>query len=73
MREPLVSIILTYYKKRKYIKKTIKSIKDQSYKNFQLICVYDDTDKTDLSYLKKLIATHYQYNLKIMLLTLYLI
>ena len=57
MKKPLVSIILTYYRKRKYIKKTIKSIQNQSYKNFQLICVYDDTDKTDLSYLKKLIAT----------------
>ena len=57
MKEPLISIILTYHRKRKYIKKTIKSIKDQSYKNFQLICVYDDTDKTDLNYLKKLMAT----------------
>ena len=55
MNKPLISIILTYYKKKKYIKKTIGSIIGQSYKNFQLIFVYDDIDKKDLNYIQKII------------------
>ena len=55
MSNPLISIIITYYKKKKYIQKTIESIKRQSHKNFQLIFVYDDTDQKDLSYIKKII------------------
>ena len=55
MNNPLISIIITYYKKKKYIHETIESIKRQSHKNFQLIFVYDDTDKKDLNYIKKLI------------------
>ena len=55
MKKPLVSIILTYYKKRSFITKTIKSIFNQSYQNFELICVYDDDNKKDLKFLKKLI------------------
>ena len=44
----LISIILPYYKKRNFIDETIKSILSQSYKKFELIIIYDDTDKTDL-------------------------
>ena len=50
----LISIILPYYKKRNFIDETIKSILSQSYKKFELIIIYDDTDKTDLFFLKKL-------------------
>ena len=55
MSNPLISIIITYYKKKKYIQETIESIKRQSHKNFQLIFVYDDTDKKDINYIKKII------------------
>ena len=55
MSNPLISIIITYYKKKKYIQETIESIKRQSHRNFQLIFVYDDTDKKDINYIKKII------------------
>ena len=48
-----VSIIIPYFKKKKYIKNTIKSVLDQTHKNFEIILVYDDQDKSDLLYLKK--------------------
>ena len=51
----LISIILPYYKKKFFISKTIKSILTQSHQNFELIIIYDDNDKKDLIYIKKLI------------------
>ena len=50
-----VSIVIPYYKKRKFIKKTIDSIKRQTFKNFEIIIVYDDEDFTDLAYIKKIV------------------
>ena len=55
-KKPLISIIITYYKKKIYLKKTIKSILDQTYKNYELIFVYDDTNLEDLKYIKSLIS-----------------
>ena len=55
-KKPLISIIVTYYKKRKFIKKNLNSILNQSYKNYEIIFVYDDDDKKDLHYIKKLIG-----------------
>lgn len=51
----LVSIIIPYYKKKKYIKLTINSVISQTYKNFELIIIYDDKNKEDLNFLKKII------------------
>jgi len=45
---PIVSIILPYYKKINYIKKTINSILDQSFKDFEIILIYDDENLQDL-------------------------
>jgi teichuronic acid biosynthesis glycosyltransferase TuaG len=55
MKKILLSVIITYYKKKNYIKKTLKSLENQSFKNYQVILVYDDPDKTDLNYIKKLL------------------
>jgi teichuronic acid biosynthesis glycosyltransferase TuaG len=44
---PLVSIILPYYKKINFFKETYKSIKNQNFKNFELIIIYDDQDLKD--------------------------
>ncbi len=52
-KKNFVSIIITYYKKKKYLAKTLKSISDQSFKNFEIIFVYDDKDKNDLKFVKK--------------------
>ena len=51
----LVSIIIPYYKKKKYIELAINSAIQQTYKNFELIIVYDDENKEDLNFLKKII------------------
>jgi teichuronic acid biosynthesis glycosyltransferase TuaG len=50
----LVSVIVPYFKKRIYIKNTIKSILNQTYKKFEIIIIYDDSDLTDLEYIKKI-------------------
>ena len=49
----LVSVIVPYYKKKKFIERTIKSILSQTYKNFEIIIIYDDTDRSDLELIKK--------------------
>ena len=49
---PLISIIIPYYKKKKFFQKTIKSVLKQTYKNFEIILIYDDVDKTELPFVK---------------------
>ena len=52
----LVSIIIPYYKKKNYIKKTINSILKQTYKKFEIIIINDEPgelSKNILSFLKK--------------------
>ena len=51
-KKELVSIIITYYKKKKYLKKTLNSIFNQIYQNFEVILVYDDTKKDDLNFVR---------------------
>jgi len=51
----LVSIVIPYYKKKKYIKQSIKSVLNQTYKNFEIIIIYDDEELQDLDYLKDLV------------------
>ena len=41
----LISIIIPYFKKKKYIIKTVKSVLKQKYKNIEIILIYDDIDK----------------------------
>mgnify|MGYP006088459721 CR=1 FL=1 len=50
----LVSIIIPYYKKKKYIKKTINSIINQTYQNLEIIIIYDDPNTNDLDFIKYL-------------------
>ncbi len=53
-----VSIVMPYYKKRLFFYKTLTSIKNQSYKNFEIIIIYDDEDITEYYYLKKIIKKY---------------
>ena len=50
----MISVILTYYRKRQFIKKCLKSIISQTYKNYEVILVYDDDDKEDLKNIKNI-------------------
>tara|TARA_Y100001936_G_scaffold142385_1_gene138901 strand:- start:342 stop:1091 length:750 start_codon:yes stop_codon:yes gene_type:complete len=50
----LVSIIIPYYRKRKFIKSEIISAIKQSYSNIEIIIIYDDPIKSDLNYIKNL-------------------
>ena len=52
---PKVSIIISYYKKSFFFEKTINSILKQTYKNYDIIVIYDDTDKTELNLVKKIL------------------
>ena len=47
----LISVIIPFYKKKNFIKKTIESILNQTYTNIEIILIYDDKDKNDLNYL----------------------
>ena len=51
----LVSIIIPFYKKKLFFKKTIDSILHQTYKNFEIILIYDDPDKSDLAFVKRVL------------------
>ena len=50
----LVSIIIPYFKKKDYILDAINSILNQTYQNFEIIVVYDDIDKSELSLIHKI-------------------
>jgi len=43
----LVSIIMPYYKKEIFVRDSVKSILNQSYKNFEIILVNDDVENKD--------------------------
>ena len=58
-----LSIILPYYKKRKFIKKTLNSIINQSFKNHELIIIYDQEDLYDLKYIKKILKKRIRYKI----------
>ena len=49
-----VSVIIPYFKKKNFIKKTINSILNQTHKNLEIIVIYDDEDHSDLELIKKL-------------------
>ena len=53
----LISVIVPYFKKKKFIKKTINSILSQTYKNLEIIIVYDDVNRTDLEFINNIRET----------------
>ena len=51
----MILVMLLYHTlKKKFIEKTIKSILSQTYKNFEIIVVSDDLNRSDLKFIKKL-------------------
>ena len=49
----LVSVIMPYYKKKKYFEFALNSILNQHYKNFEIIVVFDDDDDDELNFVKQ--------------------
>ena len=48
---PLVSVIIPYFNKKQYIKDAVNSVLNQTFKNFEVIIVYDDKNLIDYNYL----------------------
>jgi len=47
----LISVIIPYYHKKKYILQTIKSVIKQTYKNLEIILIYDEENKDNLNFI----------------------
>ena len=54
----LVSVIIPYYKKIDHIEKTIQSVLDQTFEDFEIIVIYDDNIKNDLKQIEKFIKNN---------------
>ena len=57
----LVSVIMPYFKKKRFVDKSINSVLNQSYNNYEIIIIYDDENLDDFFYLKnskKTIKSH---------------
>jgi len=46
----LISIIMPYYKKKSFFLESLNSALNQTYKNTEIIIIYDDIDLTDLNF-----------------------
>ena len=53
MNKSKVSVIIPYYKKKKYIVKTLYSVLNQTHRNLEVIIIYDDKNLDDLKFIKK--------------------
>jgi len=51
----IISVVIPYFKKKLFFKETIKSIINQSYKNFEIILIYDDMNQNQLSFVKSIL------------------
>tara|TARA_B100001971_G_C18125802_1_gene501981 strand:+ start:192 stop:932 length:741 start_codon:yes stop_codon:yes gene_type:complete len=59
----LISIIIPYFKKKEFFEKTIHSVLNQTYSNFEIFIVYDDENKGDLDFVKKISELDSRINL----------
>ena len=50
----LVSIIMPYFKNKKYVKYSVLSVLNQTFKNFELIIVYDNKTSDELKFINKI-------------------
>lgn len=61
----LISVIMPFYKKKPYFSNSLKSVLNQSYRNIEIIIVYDDNDLDDLNHIKSLASN--KHNISIIL------
>ncbi len=66
LKKNFISIIIPYHKKKIFFKETIQSINKQSYKNFEVIIIYDDSDKSELNHVKK-IMNNFKFEKKLLI------
>ena len=50
----LVTVIIPYHKKINFINECIQSVLNQTYENFEIILIYDDSELDDLDYIKNI-------------------
>ena len=50
----LVTVIIPYFKKKDFIRETLNSVLKQTFKNLEIILIYDDKEFDDLEYFKSL-------------------
>ena len=50
-----VTVIMPYFKKIKYFKKTYLSLTKQTYKNYRVLIIYDDKNLHELIKIKKIV------------------
>ena len=50
----LISVIMPYYKKKSFIQDAVCSALNQTYKNIEIIIIYDDVNLTDLKYIMEI-------------------
>jgi teichuronic acid biosynthesis glycosyltransferase TuaG len=53
-----VSIIIPYYKNINFFPQTLNSIKNQTFKDYEIIIIYDDGNKEELEPLKKILKNN---------------
>lgn len=61
----LVSIIIPYYKNKKFLSKTLLSVFSQTYKKFEIIIIYDDKSDDDLKFIQKIIKNFSNFKIKL--------
>ena len=50
----LVSVIIPYYKKKKFILESLNSILFQKYNNLEILIIYDDENMSDLEFIRNI-------------------
>ena len=56
----LISVIIPFYNSEKYIAKTIDSVLNQTYSNFEIICVNNNSNDNSAEIVRKIIETYPQ-------------
>ena len=59
----LVSVIIPYYKKINHIRKTLNSVLDQTFQDFEIIIIYDDVNLDDLNVIEEFIKNNHKIKL----------
>jgi len=55
MIKPQISVIMPYFKKKNFFKRSINSVFSQTFKNYEIIVIFDDKNLDDLNYVKEII------------------